>query len=139
MMADATLIFMSVWEIIGLILVCSAASYGFYAATQFTNDETFDDLDSQMQEGYPKPEPKDRMIFWFVRYYLAPIVGPFYSKPIYKCPACMGSLHSILPTYLYMSYMNFYWTDMLLVWPFVALATCGVNYCISVTWDKIQG
>lgn len=138
MMDQVSLLFLSIWEIFGLVLVCSACVFGFYATCKWEGDHYFDDLDEETQKNFPKPKKEDRMIFWFVRYYLAPIVGPFYSKPIYRCPACMGSLHSILPTILFFSYLNFPWQEIILVWPFIAFATCGINWLITTTWEKID-
>lgn len=141
MMADATLIFMSVWEPINLIftgLLVVLATYvshlsatGFYPACMFGkdnypyNDEDFDETPRKERKDFPKPKPGDRMIFWFVRFYLGRYVSDYWAKPLYSCVVCMGSIHSIAPTLLFLDYRY---------WPLVCICTVGVNYKMTRNW-----
>jgi len=122
---------------ISLIIICSLICVGVYAATGFEGDEGFDGLNPEYQRQFPKPEPGNAMVLWWVRYYGGPILGRFWSKPVYSCLPCMGSLHSIIPTYLFIEWW-WYKVDIQfwVFWPFVALATCGLNYLITVWWTK---
>ena len=116
-------------ELIGLILFNSAVCVGFFAACQFEGDEAFDVSDKWIKKRWTKPT--DVMVLWWVRYYGGRFIPPFWTKPVYACLPCMGSLHSIVPTILFCSFFGI----SLWVLPFVILATVGVNYLIqTVLW-----
>ena len=127
--------YLSTIDFIGLILICSTVCVGFYAACQFDGDEEYDSSPTSMKLQWPRPEPHNVMVFWWVRWYGGRLISRFWTKPIYSCLPCMGSLHSIIPTLLYLKYTHFYPTDFWFVWPVIALGTVGVNYLIqTVLW-----
>lgn len=102
------------------ILISSLASVGFYAACQFEGDEAYDMLPMEHKAKWNKPT--DVMILWWVRYYGGRYIPPFWTKPVYSCLTCMGSLHSIAPTLIFSDWY---------LWPLIALGTAGVNYLIQ--------
>lgn len=117
-------------EFLLLIVISSLASIGFYAACGFDGDEAFDQSDNFMRANWPKPTDDQKMIFWWVRYYLGPHLGKYWYKPVYGCLPCMGSLHSIYPTLIYLGFSY----EFLIIWPLIALGTCGINKVITQVW-----
>lgn len=122
-------------DILLLIIFCSLAATGFYIAAQFEGDEEFDAASRQVRRGWQKPAAGDKMIFWWVRYYGGRYLDKYWSKPVYSCLPCMGSLHSILPTFLYF-WGTFPVWYIAILWAFVALGTVGLNYLITQWWKK---
>lgn len=119
-------------DFILLALTCSLISVGFYAACQFDGDEAYDGLPKEFKKQFSKPEPHDRMILWWVRWYGGRVISKLWTKPLYSCITCMGSVHSLLPT---IGFCYVYGLPILIIWPFVALATSGINYLIqTVLW-----
>ena len=121
-----------IFTLLALVLICSAISTGFYAACQFDGDEAYDEADPFMRKNWPRPNDSQKMIFWWVRYYGGRFLGKYWSKPIYSCLTCMGSFHSIAPVALYCHYYGV----SFIIWPFIALATVGVNKLVTVWWAK---
>ena len=119
-----------------LLFICPAICVGFYACCDFERAEQFDKLQPEHQKLFPVPEGEDKTILWFVRYYLGPVLGKFWCKPVYQCLPCMGSLHSILPCAGFILYNELAWYWLLIVWPFIALITSGINYMIQIWWAK---
>lgn len=115
-------------DILILIITTSLVCVGFWVATDFDGADTFDTVSHKRQRRFFKPGASDRMILWWVRYYGGPWLGQFWSKPLYKCLPCMGSVHSILPTLLFCQYYD---TSFWVLWPLVALGVSGLNYLIS--------
>ena len=115
-----------------VVTFSSLMATGFYAACQFDGDEEFDKADKFIQKQWPKPNGEQAMIFWFVRYYLGKVIPYFWTKPLYSCIICMGSVHSLLPTFIFCHLTGTtFW-----IWPMVALATVGLNKHVSVWWSK---
>jgi len=112
--------------ILALILLCSLISTGFWIATQFEGSEHFDTSERWVQIRWTKPE--DKMILWWVRFYGVRFIPKFWTKPLWSCLPCMGSVHSLWP-------MLWLGQDMTL-WPVVAIGTVGVNYLITIYWSK---
>jgi len=112
-------------DLLCLILISSACSVGIYIATQWDGSEGFD-LAHQHRARY-SAKPDNPMILWWVRYYLARVIPFYWTKPIYSCLPCMGSVHSLYVVVLFGS---------LWMWPVVAVATVGVNYLITIWWSK---
>ncbi len=125
-----------IFELIALVILCSAISIGFYASCQFDGDEDFDKASKLVKKNWPNPEQDSKMIFWWVRYYIGRHISYYYSKPLYSCIICMGSVHSVLPTIGWMWLYGIAPIYFIALWPFVALATAGVNYNISNWWHK---
>lgn len=124
--------YLSPLDFIGLILICSAICVGFYTACSFDGDEAYDDSSNEFRKSWPKPQG---MLLWWVRYYGGRVLGNFWYKPVYGCLPCMGSLHTIYPTWLYLNYTSFYLPhDFFYIWPVIALGTVGVNYLITRVW-----
>jgi hypothetical protein len=115
-----------------LILICSAISVGFYTATDFDGAEEYDKADPYIKKQWPRPNEHQVMIFWWVRYYGGRVIPYFWTKPLYSCLPCMGSFHSIAPTVTYCYYSGM----PLIIWPFVALATVGLNKLITIWWSR---
>lgn len=115
-----------------LVVVSSLVATGFYVGCQFDGDEEYDKADIYIKKQWPKPNAEQVMIFWWVRYYGGRVIPYFWTKPLYSCLICMGSFHSIIPTFLFchFSYTP-YW-----IWPFVALATVGLNKHVTEWWSK---
>lgn len=127
--------YLSPLDFTGLIMICSAICVGFYAACQFDGDDAYDSLDSDRKSSWPKPTADQVMILWWVRYYGGRYISRYWSKPVYSCLPCMGSIHSIYPTWLYLKYTAFYMPyDFFYIWPLIALATVGVNFIITRLW-----
>jgi len=38
---------------------------------------------------------ESKMIFWRLRYWSIKYIGEFWSKPLFTCPPCMASFHSL--------------------------------------------
>lgn len=119
-----------------LLIVCPLVCAGFYAATGFEGDAQFDKEEPEIQKIWPKPKPEDKMILWFVRYYTAPVLGKFWSKPVYKCLSCMASLHTIIPVTVFVLFNNLDLLWITAIWPGVALITSGTNLLIEIWWGK---
>jgi hypothetical protein len=114
----------SILEVLLCIILSSLVGVGFFAAAQFEGDEAFDTLDFDLKKEWSKPT--DVMVLWWVRYYGGRYIPPFWTKPVYSCLTCMGSLHSIAPTLIFSEWY---------LWPLIALGTAGVNYLIqTVGW-----
>lgn len=122
---------MIITEIAVLVLICSAASIGVYAACGFDGDENFDLQESEVKLMWPKPTDDQKMILWWVRYYGGRYLGKFWYKPVYGCLPCMGGIHSLYPTLVYLNYAD---GNFLLMWPLIALATIGVNFLVTKIW-----
>lgn len=122
-------------DILLLIIFCSLAATGFYIAAQFEGDEEFDLASRQVRRGWQKPQAGDKMIFWWVRYYGGRYLDKYWSKPVYSCLPCMGSLHSVAPTFLYF-WGTFPVWYIAILWAFVAMGTVGLNYLITQWWKK---
>jgi len=123
-------------DLIALILICSSISVGFYASCQFDGDEEFDKASKLIKKNWPEPEQDSKMIFWWVRYYIGKHISYFHSKPLYSCIICMGSVHSMIPTLLFLFYYDLNLWGWFILWPFAALATAGLNYNIAKWWHK---
>lgn len=115
-----------------IVFISSLIATGFYAACQFDGDEEYDKADLYIKKQWPKPNAEQVMIFWWVRYYGGRVIPYFWTKPLYSCIICMGSFHSIVPTFLFCHFSDTpYW-----IWPFVALATVGLNKHVTEWWDN---
>ncbi len=68
-------------EILLLLIFNSLYIFGFSSATDYGLD-----VDK-------KPDPTDRELLWFIRWYLRK-APDYIQKPIFRCVICMGSLHS---------------------------------------------
>lgn len=68
-------------ETLLLLIFNSLYIFGFYSATEYQENVEL------------RPDPKDREILWFVKWYLrnAP---RWVQKPVFGCVVCMASLHS---------------------------------------------
>lgn len=108
-----------------IVVASSACSVGFWVACTFDGDETYD----MMGEAYPYGKPDNPMIFWWVRWYGRKWLPKMLRKPLYECLPCMGSLHSLYPLLLF---AHEYWY----LWPVVAFATVGLNYLITIWWNR---
>lgn len=113
-------------EILQLVVACIGITFGFSFACRFDDYEDFDKMTPAMQKVW---QPKGKMIFWFVRYYLAPRLSDYWQKPFYQCVICMASVQSIIPC-LWM-----FGVDAWMYWPFVALITAGINGLISFNFN----
>lgn len=113
-------------QILLLTIISSAISVGFYTACAFDGDEEYDAQTRKRKRAFPRPEAHRVMILWWVRFYGGRIIPHFWTKPLYSCLPCMGSFHSLLPVLVF--------TGNIWLWPFVALATVGVNKLITVWW-----
>lgn len=108
-----------------LILISSLISTGFYAACQFEGDSAYDASDKWVKKQWTKPT--DKMLLWWVRFYGGRVIPQYWTKPIYSCLTCMGSIHSLWPMWVMGQDMT--------LWPIVAFGTVGVNYLIqTVLW-----
>ena len=116
-------------EVLYIIALSSACSVGFYIATQFEGSEQFDAM-HQLGQQYPYDRPEGPMILWWVRWYGSRLLPFYWTKPIYSCLPCMGSVHSLYPTLLFLS------SDFWYLWPVIALGTVGVNYLITLWWSR---
>ena len=112
--------------VLSLILINSLICVGFYVACSFDGDEDYD-LDKNKKAW---TTIHGKMLLWWVRYYGGRVIPEFWTKPLYSCLPCMGSLHSIAPTVLYCYGTN----TNFVIWPLVALATVGLNYLITIVW-----
>lgn len=119
---------MTVFEILALVAFSTLCSLGFSFACRFEDYEHFDQLEKEHRKKF-YPQVQDKMILWWIRYYGADILGPYWSKPIYKCTICMASVQTIIPT-IYMTGADFF-----LYWPMVVLATAGLNGFISFNYN----
>lgn len=115
-------------------LLSSAQSVGFYTATQFDGDEEFDAQTIKRKRDWPTPGPRQVMILWWVRFYLGRNIPHYWTKPIYSCLPCMGSLHSIPLTVLLFWIIGGSVFQFCLFWPLIALFTVGINKLITVWW-----
>lgn len=113
-------------DLLILTLISSAISTGFYTACQFDGDEDYDKFDNKKL--WPKPTTEQVMILWWVRYYGGRVIPYFWTKPLYSCLPCMGSLHSLIPVLVF--------TGNIWLWPLVAFSTVGVNKLITIWWSK---
>jgi hypothetical protein len=112
-----------------LSLLSAGCVWGFSVACRFEDYEEFDEASPALQKNWPKPKLEGAMVLWWVRYYLAPVLGPFWAKPVYKCMICMASLHSILPVLLFGT------GSFLITWPFVILFTAGFNAYLTYNFN----
>lgn len=122
-------------SLIALILITCAVTIGFYAACQFENADDFDKAPKMIKQSWPVDEDS-KMIFWWVRRYLGVHVNYFYSKPLYSCIICMGSVHSIAPLWLWLMINNLHPLWFVVLWPIVALSVAGINKLVSVWMDR---
>lgn len=129
---------MTLFEIICILLAApflsAACSVGFYTAAQFDGDEEYDIQSRKRKRDWPTPGPHQVMILWWVRFYLGRIIPHKWTKPIYSCLPCMGSLHSVYPVVLVMYLAGLGAAQFFVIWPVVALATVGINKLITVWW-----
>ena len=116
------------------VLTSSLLSVGFYASCQFKTWELYDEADVEIKQAWPNPD--DKMIFWWIRWYGGRILGDFWYKPVYGCLPCMGSLHSIIPLMIVIQLVGINQAWFLLAWPLVAMTTAGVNCLISIWWSR---
>lgn len=116
------------------VIFSSLIAAGFYSACGFGYDENFDKAPKLMKKNWPKPgdDDEDKMILWWVRFYIGKHITYYLSKPLYSCIICMGSVHSIIPTALFCYLTN----TTPFIWPIVAFLTVGLNTHISVWWKK---
>lgn len=124
----------SPFDIIALILISSACSIGFMVATRFDKYQVFDYLNSEDQVGHTPPHKDERMLLWWVRFYLAPWIGQLY-KPLYYCLPCMGSVHSIYPVAAYIFLFSITWWHFFIIWPVVCIAASGLNAFIKFNYN----
>lgn len=115
-------------------ILSAAQSVGFYTATGFDGDEEFDAQTIKRKRDWPKPGERQTMILWWVRFYLGRTIPHKWTKPIYQCLPCMGSLHSIPTTLLLLWVVGVQWWLGLIMWMMIALFTLGVNKLITVWW-----
>lgn len=118
---------MIVINLLALIVFCSLICVGFYAACGFDGDE---DYDSDPNKSNWK-RPESGMLLWWVRFYGGRVIPKYWTKPVYSCLTCMGSLHSVIPTLWFCSVSGV----TLWIWPLVALGTAGLNYLITILWQ----
>ena len=64
----------------------------------------------------------DKMIFWKLRYWSLKYLGELASKPLFTCPPCMASFHSL---YFYWLIMPFT-LQSLIAYPFYILGLAGM-------------
>lgn len=117
-----------------LIVINSLICIGFYKACRFSEADSYDAIGLEgrrIWEGMP--DKSGRMFLWWVRYYIGKVVSDFWAKPIYSCPPCMASLHTILPFTGYAIWLGISPVTALVVWPFYALAVSGLNTLIIHT------
>lgn len=121
--------------LIALVFICSRIAIGFYSACEFEDADDFDKLSKEEKKQF-KVHEDSKMILWWVRYYLGRYVNYFWAKPLYSCPICMASVHSVIPVLLFILCFGVNLKWFIVLWPLVALITAGVNKNISVWWDK---
>ena len=107
---------LNLFEVIPLIFLNAFLIIGFSLSTDYDKDEYAIDIDTGKKK-------ETRMILWWVRYYGDKILSPFWRKPVYDCPTCMASLHSIYPYFL----MNGFTKESLLFYPIYILSLAGLT------------
>lgn len=107
------------------VVASTACSVGFWVACTFDGDETYDRMGSM----YPHPKPENPMLLWWVRWYGRVTLPRLVRKPLYECLPCMGSVHSLYPLLIFNPQLWY-------LWPVVAIATVGVNYLITIWWNR---
>lgn len=110
---------MNLFEIIPLVFLNAFLIIGFSLSTDFEYDENEINIATK-KKGVKKDS---RMILWWVRYYGDMVLSKFWRKPVYDCPTCMASLHSIYPYFL----MNGFTTESLLFYPVYILSLAGLT------------
>ena len=111
-------------DILILLLLNSLLIFGFYNATKYDGWEADDAAGAIIV-----PSHSWRMILWWVRYYGIGLPD-WIKKPLFNCPLCMASIHSIAPytIYLYESGLPDYY---MMLWPGYVLALSGLNAVIN--------
>lgn len=71
-------------------------------------------------------------IFWYANWWLEQRIGFFWTKPLFNCPKCMASLHSI---YIYFPaaffHYNLTFVQAIVFYPFYVCAVSGTSYFIN--------
>jgi len=93
-------------DILLLLIANSLYIFGIYTATDYRIDT----------EG----RPCDKMALWWLSYYTERAIGPWWSKPLFLCPACMASVHG---TYFYFIFSE----KNILIYPFYVVILAGLN------------
>jgi hypothetical protein len=103
------------------LIINSLEIFGVYAATYYFEDMAGIDNNS-------------KMLLWELRWYSNLLLGEKLTKPLFSCPTCMASFHSLIfwiPIYIIMplSFMLFY-THFIYVF-----ALAGLNRLILSKFD----
>lgn len=118
------------FDLIPILFLCVIANsmicLGVYMAAKFDNSDQFDDH----PELYRDSPIRDKMIFWWIRYY-GSYLPEYWRKPFYLCIICMASIYSI-PTVVAISYLaDLSLLQGVILFPFYSLSVCGLNTIIS--------
>lgn len=95
---------------ISQIIITGLFIWGIYYATRVK----WSDIEQKFTQ---------KEIFWFVKWYGDKWLSEWITKPLYDCPMCMASVHSVALAALF---FGFTW-NLLLIIP----AVCGFNYVLN--------
>jgi len=109
-------------DILILILINSAACFGFWNACLYQETQDIELKDGKIKNIYKKG------VLWFVEKWAE---GRWIYKPLCGCLPCMASLHSIYPYWTYMLFTDNLTIGALIFYPVYVLALSGVNYLID--------
>lgn len=79
----------------------------------------FEQMDGSVDE-YSKS------VLWYPHYRLSLVVPRFWLKPLFACPPCMSSVHSLYIYFPVIIYMGLLSWKALLLWPVYAVVLCGI-------------
>lgn len=108
------------FEFIILLLINAFWILGFNRACSYELEDIcrYDD-DLKPEQGIV---PGSKNILWFVAYYGEKYLPWYLQKPLYDCPKCMGSLHSIYPYFIVYGFS----LESLLLWPLYVISLSGL-------------
>jgi len=96
---------------ITIIIITALICWGFYNATRV--------VWSPIEQKYTKKE-----VLWFIKWHGDQLLPYWITKPLYNCPACMGSFWSIVTC-------AYFGLDVLTDILFIIPAVSGLNYIIG--------
>lgn len=104
-------------EFISLIIITSLFIVGLHKSTEY-----FLDYNNQ-------PDPNDRMVLWFLRYYAEQWFPSWVSKPLIGCPACMASIWG--SSFYWIQYWGAWSMSSVMSWVVFVFATSATNRIIN--------